>query len=233
MSSRPVAKRQATEQIDAQRQEQARGIRKRGITLATVTIAVAAVVIGILYGVYRSASTPAPAAASGTSQQYPYQVGEPGPAKKAPDFTLASSTGGTMSLRDLRGKTVLLYFQEGIDCQPCFDQIADLERNQAKLKSAGIDAVVSITSDPVDALALKSTDMKLSTPVLSDPNLAVIKAYDANSYGMMGNSRAGHSFLLVGPDGVINKRADYGGAPKYIMFVPTAQVLADVAGATK
>lgn len=206
---------------------------KRRITMLAVVVAVSIVVLGSLCGVYRASSSPALATSSAASSDYPYQIGRPGPGQQAPDFSLPSSKGGKVSLKDFRGKTVLLYFQEGIDCQPCFDQLTDLERNQAKLKAAHIDTVVSVTSDPVDALALKTKDMGLSTPVLSDPDLAVIKAYDANSYGMMGDSRAGHSFLLIGPDGKIRKRLDYGGAPKYIMFVPTGQLLADLTGAAK
>jgi cytochrome c biogenesis protein CcdA len=65
-------------------------------------------------------------------------------------------------------------------------------------------------------------------PVLSDPDLAVSHAYDANQYGMMGDMRDGHSFVLVGPDGVIEWRADYGGAPKYTMFLPTDKMLSDL-----
>ena len=45
---------------------------------------------------------------------------------------------------------------------------------------------------------------------------------------MMGAGRDGHTFILVGPDGVIRWRADYGGKPKYIMFLPTASLLADM-----
>jgi peroxiredoxin Q/BCP len=75
----------------------------------------------------------------------------------------------------------------------------------------------------------KAADAKLTTPVLSDPDLAVSRAYDANQYGMMGDMRDGHSFVLVGPDGVIEWRADYGGAPKYTMFLPTDKMLSDLA----
>jgi hypothetical protein len=45
---------------------------------------------------------------------------------------------------------------------------------------------------------------------------------------MMGTSRDGHTFVLVGPDGRIRWRADYGGPPKYIMFLPTTTLLADI-----
>lgn len=123
---------------------------------------------------------------------------------------------------------MLLFFQEGLTCQPCWDQITDLQQHAAQLKAAGITQVVSVTSDPVAAITQKARDMGLTIPVLSDPNLAVSQQYSANSYGMMGNSRDGHTFILVGPDGKIEWRGDYGGAPKYTMFLPTTALLADI-----
>ncbi len=88
--------------------------------------------------------------------------------------------------------------------------------------------MLSVTSDPVGSITQKTRDMSLSTPVLSDPGLAVSQQYHANSYGMMGSSRDGHTFIVVGPDGVIRWRADYGGAPRYTMFLPTTSLLADI-----
>ena len=49
---------------------------------------------------------------------------------------------------------------------------------------------------------------------------------------MMGD-RNGHSFILVGKDGRIRWRADYGGAPKYTMFVPDDRLLADLRAGMK
>ena len=203
----------------------------RGPVIGGLLIAVAA--IAGLYWLFTSQNGPDPTSGSGAESAsgasgYKHAVGEPRPGEVAPDFSLPSSEGGTLSLSDLRGETVLLYFQEGLMCQPCFDQITDLENNADALREAGIDRVVSITSDRVEHLAQKSSDMGLSTPVLSDPDLKVIRTYDANSYGMMGDSRAGHSFLLVDPDGTITWRADYGGAPDYTMFLPTGSILTDL-----
>jgi peroxiredoxin len=160
---------------------------------------------------------------------YQHTVGQPRAGATAPEFTLTSGSGGQVSLADFRGKDVLLYFQEGLSCQPCWDQIRDLENNHTQLRAAGVDAVVSITTDPADLIGRKVTDEKLSTPVLSDPTLAVSRTYQANEYGMMGDMRDGHSFVLVGRDGVIRWRADYGGAPDYTMFLPTDRMLADLA----
>jgi len=132
------------------------------------------------------------------------------------------------SLSDYRGKNVLLFFQEGIGCQPCWDQIRDLEKDTTKLRAAGVDDVVSITTSPADLVAQKVHDDRLTTPVLSDPDLKVSKSYSANSFGMMGDSRDGHSFMLIGPDGKLRWRADYGAAPNYTMYLPVDRMLADM-----
>ncbi|MGW3353201.1 peroxiredoxin family protein [Nonomuraea rubra] len=222
---------QRKQRLTGIRHQQARQRRLRVIIWTVLVV----VLLGGLYAVWLATSAPvgdtgaaAPGVAPRGSGQYPYQVGQPGIGQAAPAFTLPATTGKKISLADYRGKNVLLYFQEGLMCQPCWDQIGDLEKNRAALKAAGVDEVISITADPVDLIARKMRDEGYSTPVLADADLAVSKAYDANSYGMMGDSKPGHSFLLIGPDGTIRWRADYGGEPKYTMFLPTSQILADM-----
>ncbi len=202
--------------------------RHRRVVIAA--FAVIALTVLALYLVFSDSQGAKVKAAAGAGSGYHHVAGQPGSGAAAPGFTLASSRGGPVSLSDYRGKTVLLYFQEGLSCQPCWDQIKDLEKNQKALKTAGIDAVLSITTDPAPLIAQKTVDERLSTPVLSDPTLAVSRSYDANAYGMMGDMRDGHSFLLVGPDGIIRWRADYGGEPDYVMYVPTTKMLTDLNG---
>lgn len=199
--------------------------RRRKITVRASIAAAVVAVIAVLFVIFQNSSSTSTSAGAGA---YPYQVGSPGAGQAAPGFSLAASTGGNVSLSQYRGKSVLLFFQEGLTCQPCWDQLTDLQKHAAQLKAAGIGQVVSVTTDPTAAIAAKARDMGLTVPVLSDPNLAVSQAYHANGYGMMGASRDGHTFVLVGPDGKIEWRADYGGAPKYIMFLPTTSLLADV-----
>jgi peroxiredoxin len=198
-------------------------IWRRGWITGGAGIAVLAIVS--LYLVYQS--SPKHGATAGGSG-FRHVAGQPGAGSAAPTFTLTSGTGGQVRLTDFRGKNVLLYFQEGLSCQPCWDQIKDLEHNQAALKTAGVDAVISITTDPANLIGQKVADEMLTTPVLSDPSMQVSHAYNANQYGMMGEMRDGHSFILVGPDGTIHWRADYGGKPNYTMFLPTAKILTDL-----
>ena len=193
---------------------------RRRFAMATGAGALVVVVLVAIFLSARSGKTGAGA--------YAFQVGTPGPSQVAPPIQLQSTTGGTFQLSGSRGKTVLLYFQEGLTCQPCWDQLKAIQQNFDSFKALGIDQVVTITSDPIDALKQKAADEGLTTPILSDPNLDVSTAYEANSYGMMGNSRDGHTFIVVGPDGVIRWRADYGGPPDFTMYLPVNALLGDI-----
>ena len=198
-----------------------RARRRRWV--APVAVLAVLLLLAGLYGVFRSSN--APATATGAVD---YQVGDPGPRKPAPQFTLPSTAGRQVSLSAYRGKSVLLYFHEGLGCQPCWDQIRDLEKDPAALRDAGVDQLLTITSGSTNLIGQKMTDDRLTSVALADADLAVSRTYNANRYGMMGDSRDGHTFILVGPDGNIQWRADYGGAPRYTMYVPVPKLVADL-----
>jgi peroxiredoxin Q/BCP len=164
----------------------------------------------------------------GQAKRYPYQVASPASGQLAPPFSLSATTGSTIALAALRGKTVLLYFQEGIGCEGCWTQLKDIQAHMGQFHAMGIDAVVTITTDPLDALKQKVADEGITLPVLADTNFAVSQAYNATAYGMMSGSADGHTFLVVGPEGRIRWRADYGGPPNYTMYVPIPVLLADI-----
>jgi peroxiredoxin Q/BCP len=166
------------------------------------------------------------------SGDYPYAIGSPGPGDRAPPLTLPSTSGGTFDLATYRGKTqVLLYFQEGLTCQPCWDQLQAIQKDLPKFHALGIGPIVSITTDPIAQIEQKVKDDGITIPVLADvgAEFSNANAWGTNKYQMqMMGERNGHSFILVGKDGRIRWRADYGGAPKYTMFVPDDRLLADL-----
>jgi peroxiredoxin Q/BCP len=209
---------------------------------AAIVVAAGILVLGIIYwsaiqekapapaaqGTATSSSQPTATASDGLAGRYKFQVGSPGPGQPAPMFHLPASDGGQFDLASQHGHPVLLYFQEGLTCQPCWDQLRDITTNFKSFQALGIDKIVSITTDPIGQIEQKLANENLSALVLSDSDLAVSGAYDTNSYGMMGRSRDGHSFILVGSDGRIVWRADYGGAPDYTMNLPVKYLLADL-----
>ena len=204
--------------------------RRRGLRpgiIALIVAGVAIIVLGVIFFLNNQGGSSA-----GTGQ-YAFQVGNPGPGAAAPEIKLPATDGSTFDLAAMRGKTVLLYFQEGLTCQPCWDQLKDIQTNLSQFKALGIDQIVSITTDPLNSLQQKVSDEGITIPVLSDTQLVASNAYTANGYGMMGNSRDGHTFIVVGPDGTIKWRADYGGAPKYTMYVPISNLVADIRAGLK
>lgn len=197
-------------------------------------VAVAAVIAGLyaisaLGGPSGAGTDAAGAGGQSGGSGYEYAVGLPGPGEPAPPIKLASTTGKTFDLGAYKGKeNVLLYFQEGLMCQPCWDQIVAIERELPKFKALGVGPIVSITGDSLHLIEQKVADEGIRSAVMADPGFKVSDAYDARSYGMMGGKTAGHSFILVGKDGRIMWRGDYGGRPDYTMFVPTDALLADL-----
>lgn len=165
---------------------------------------------------------------AGRAGQYPFEVANPAKGALAPDFTLPATTGGSVRLSDYRGKSVLLYFQEGIGCEGCWTQLKDIQDASGAVQRLDISAVLTITTNPLDALKQKVADEGITEPVLADESMSVSRAYNAMAYGMMAGSADGHTFILVGPDGRIRWRADYGGPPNYTMFVPVDNLLADI-----
>lgn len=202
--------------------------RSRGLRLGLIMVAVLLPAVAVLGVIFVLSSPGQSAAGGGQAGKFPMQVGDPGPGEEAPPMKLEDTEGQTFDLSEKRGETVLLYFQEGLGCQPCWDQIKDMEAQSGAFEELGIDEMVSITNNPPDALKQKVEDEGITTPVLTDPYLGVSKTYNADKYGMMGGSTNGHTFVVVGPDGKIQWRADYGGAPKYTMYVPVPDLLADM-----
>lgn len=166
---------------------------------------------------------------SGADKQgVPYEVGRPGPGDAAPDFTLTNADGTAFHLADLHGKQVLLYFHEGLGCDPCWRQIDAIQAGLARFKSLGIDEVVAVSADPAAAQAQRAQRTNVTMPTLADPDRAVSGAYGTLAFGMMNGALPGHTFILVGADGKIRWRADYGGAPNYTMFVADDTLLAEL-----
>lgn len=166
-------------------------------------------------------------------KKYRFSVGAPKAGDKAPNIVLPSTEDSMFDLSSLKGQTVLLFFQEGIMCQPCWDQVREIETSFDSFRSLGIDTIVTISTDPLKELKQKVEMERLSTLFLSDESVQVSEAYTTNRYTMMGKNYNGHSFIVVGPDGIIKWRADYGGSPDYTMYVPVSNLLADMAGGLK
>lgn len=127
----------------------------------------------------------------------------------APDFELPATTGGRIGLSDYRGKeNVFLYFHEGLSCQPCWEQIPELEKALPEFEKMNI-VLLSIALDPVDQWKDTIDQYRIKTPILSYQDSNTEQTYNLLPYSMGMGRRAGHTFVLVDKDGVIKWRRDY------------------------
>lgn len=125
----------------------------------------------------------------------------------ATDFTLASTAGGSVSLTDYRGRDVLLYFNEGVGCDACFYQTAELEQNADELANAGL-TLLPIVMNPVADTARELQRFGLTTPYLIDADGGVSRAYDMLGKGMHAHL-PGHGFVLIDETGEVRWKMEY------------------------
>ncbi len=156
------------------------------------------------------------------------QTGTPalGVGAAAPDFTLQDVSGGKFTLSDYRGKSnVLLLFNEGLSCQPCLQQMTDLDHLNPQLSGMNV-LVVDVTPNGVNDLRgwMGSAGPRYGK-VLSDPSLAAFNEYHPVGTG---GSMMTHTFLLINESGKIIWRQDYGPSS---MYVPNTEILAAVSRA--
>jgi peroxiredoxin len=107
------------------------------------------------------------------------------PGSRAPDFTLKSTPDQTVSLRQFRGRPVVLAFYPSDWSQVCSDQMGLYAQVMPEFKKFGAE-VLGISVDGIWSHLAFSKDRKLNFPLLSDfePKGAVSKlygAYDANN----------------------------------------------------
>lgn len=104
----------------------------------------------------------------------------------APDFTLPTADGGSLTLSDLRGQKVVVYFYPAAGTPGCTKEACDFRDSLASLQGAGY-RVVGVSPNRVERLARFVADESLTFPLASDTDHAVMAAWGAwgekQSYG--------------------------------------------------
>jgi peroxiredoxin Q/BCP len=100
------------------------------------------------------------------------------PGDTAPDFSLPDDTGTTLSLADLRGRKVIVYFYPAAMTPGCTKQACDFTDSLASLQAAGYE-VVGISPDKPEKLAKFRERDALTIRLLSDPDKSVLRAWGA------------------------------------------------------
>ncbi len=103
------------------------------------------------------------------------------PGDTAPDFTLTSDTGEQVSLKELRGQKVIVYFYPAAMTPGCTKEACDFTDSLDSLKARGYE-VLGISPDQPAKLAKFRDRDSLTITLLSDADKAVMKSYGA--YGL-------------------------------------------------
>ncbi len=98
----------------------------------------------------------------------------------APDFSLPSDTGETVTLSSLRGEKVVVYFYPTAMTTGCTTQACDFRDSLDSLKAAGY-TVLGISPDGLAKLAEFREHDQLTFPLLSDADRSVMN--DWGTYG--------------------------------------------------
>jgi peroxiredoxin Q/BCP len=109
---------------------------------------------------------------------YRAQVTRLSPGDTAPDFTLTSDTGERVSLSDLRGRKVIVYFYPNAMTPGCTTQACDFSDSLSSLKAAGYE-VVGIAPNTPEKLAKFRERDGLTITLLSDADKTVMREYGA------------------------------------------------------
>lgn len=114
---------------------------------------------------------------------------------RAPEFKAPSNTGKTISLKDFRGKKVVLYFYPKDNTSGCTKEACSFRDNMARLKRKGT-VVLGVSPDSVASHERFAAKHELPFPLLSDPEHEVAESYgvwvEKSMYGRkyMGIQRA-------------------------------------------
>ena len=127
----------------------------------------------------------------------------------APDFTLADDRGGEVTLSDLRGRKVIVYFYPAAMTPGCTTQACDFSDSLDSLKARGYE-VLGVSPDSPAKLAKFREHDHLTITLLSDPDKQALQAYGAwgekKNYGKTYEGVI-RSTVVVGEDGTVEHAA--------------------------
>jgi len=147
---------------------------------------------------------------------------------KAPEFTLPDQSGESVSLKDFRGKTVVLFFYPKADTPGCTIEACGFRDTYKKLQKTGA-VILGISADTPQAQKKFQDKFDLPYPLLADTDKKICNAFgvikEKNMYGrkVMGIAR---TTFVIGPDGKIahvfrNVKAD-GHAEEVLEYLKTS-----------
>ena len=128
----------------------------------------------------------------------PPEVGKP-----APDFTLKSNEGKTVSLKDYKGKWVVLYFYPKDFTSGCTIEAKNFQRDIEKYQAAKA-VVLGVSIDNADSHKSFCEKEGLSFKLLADTDVKISDAY-GSVMEYQGNKLSARNTFIIDPKGNIAK----------------------------
>jgi peroxiredoxin Q/BCP len=121
----------------------------------------------------------------------PLPVGSP-----APDFSAPDDTGRTVTLFELRGRSVVLVFYPGDDTPGCTKQLCDFRDRWEQARARNVE-VFGVNPQSAEKHGKFRRKFTFPFPLLVDRGQHIAKLYHANGLIVK------RTVYLIGPDGII------------------------------
>lgn len=144
------------------------------------------------------------------------------PGQPAPDFTAQDDRGEQVSLKDFRGKPVVLYFYPADDTPGCTREACAFRDLQSEMQKLGA-VVLGVSPDDVDSHASFKSKYSLNFPLIADPGHKIADLYGAwrekNMYGKKswGVARSTYIIDAQGKVAKVYKRVSVDGHDRQVL----------------
>ncbi len=128
---------------------------------------------------------------------------QPAAGTPAPDFSLTTSDGSQVSLKDYRGKWVVLYFYPKDFTSGCTLEARNFQRDLAKYEEVGA-VVLGVSVDTAQSHKDFCAKEGLNFKLLADPDAAVSTEY-GSVMDYKGEKLAARNTFIINPQGEIAK----------------------------
>ena len=128
---------------------------------------------------------------------------QPAAGTSAPDFSLTTNDGSQVSLKDYRGKWVVLYFYPKDFTSGCTMEARNFQRDLAKFEQSGA-VVLGVSVDTAQSHKDFCTKEGLNFKLLADPDAKVSTEY-GSVMDYKGEKLAARNTFIINPNGEIAK----------------------------
>lgn len=122
----------------------------------------------------------------------------------APDFSLVGLDGKTHSLKDFKGKWIILYFYPADDTPGCTVEACSLRDARDTLADMGAE-IIGISKDDPNSHEKFKAKHSLNFLLLTDPEAETITEYGAWGKKMFGREGILRKTFIINPEGQVVK----------------------------